>query len=142
MSILTSTNKPKDISTDSGGYSDLDLTFKAHPITGDLMINTGNLSVTKAMKNLLLTNHYEKLFSPNYGSNINKLLFEPMTPFTASTLSSEITYTIRNYEPRVTLSKVDVIADYDNNAYQVSIEYYIKNLIEPFTLNFLLNRLR
>jgi len=142
MSILTTTNNTLFSGNDSSGYSDLDLSFKKHPVTKDLMITTGNVAVTKALKNLLLTNNYEKPFKPNYGSNISKLLFELMTPFTASTISSEIINTIRNYEPRVTLKSVDVVADYDNNAYNVSIEYYIQNLIQPFTADFVLSRLR
>jgi hypothetical protein len=140
MSILTTNNTLND--KDQSGYSDLDLSFKPHPVTGDLMITKGNIDVSRALKNLLLTNNYEKPFSPNYGCNVTKLLFEPMSPFTATTLSSEISYTIKNYEPRVTLDSVVVTADFDNDAYSVSIVYYINNLVQPFSVNFLLSRLR
>ena len=142
MSIFTTTNSLTNSVTDQSGYSDLDLTFNPHPVTGDLMINTGNIAISRALKNLLLTNRYEKPFKPKYGSNVVALLFEPMTPFTASTLESEITYTIRNYEPRVTIDKITVTPDYDNDAYSVSLTYYINNLVQPFTADFLLSRLR
>jgi hypothetical protein len=125
-----------------GTYSDLDLTFNPHPVKKDLMITKGDTAVIRALKNLILTNHYEKPFDPDYGSNIRSLLFDPMTPFSGSILKKEIEYTIRNYEPRVKLEFVNVVADYDNNAYKVTIEFYIENLVEPFTADFLLFRLR
>ncbi len=123
-------------------YSYLDLTFMPHPVKKDLMVTTGEFAVVRALKNLLLTNHYEKPFNPDYGSNIRKLLFDPMTPFMASTMAKEIENTIRNYEPRVLIKKLSVVADYDNNAYNVTIEFYIENLVQPFTADFLLSRLR
>ena len=141
MAILTTTNNLLS-NVNQSGYSDLDLSFKPHPVTGDLMITTGNIDITRSLKNLLLTNNYEKPFSPNYGSNVTQLLFEPMSPFTASTLSSEISYTIKNYEPRVKIESVSVTADYNRDGYSVSIVYYINNLVQPFTADFLLSRLR
>jgi len=141
MAILTTTNSTLN-TLDQSGYSDLDLNFNPHPVTGDLMLTTGNIDISRALKNLILTSPYEKPFSPNYGCNVSKLLFEPMSPFTATTLSSEISYTIKNYEPRVTLDSVTVIADYNNDGYSVSIVYYINNLVQPFSANFLLSRLR
>lgn len=141
MAILTTTNSLLG-TVNQSGYSDLDLSFKPHPVTGDLMITTGNIDITRSLKNLLLTNNYEKPFSPNYGSNVTQLLFEPMSPFTASTLSSEISYTIKNYEPRVKIESVSVTADYNRDGYSVSIVYYINNLVQPFTADFLLSRLR
>lgn len=128
--------------TTNSNYSDLDLTFNPNPITGDLMLTKGSVSVIRALKNLLLTNHYEVPFSPQYGSNIRQLLFEPMTPFTASTLQKEITYTIANFEHRISINKLTVTADYANDGYVVYLECYIQNLVEPFTVNFLLSRLR
>ena len=142
MSILTTTNNSTNSIVDQSGYSDLDLTFNPHPVTGDLMTTYGNIAVSRSLKNLLLTNHYEKPFNPNYGSNVLKLLFEPMSPFTASTLETEITYTIRNYEPRVTIDTLSVTPDYNNDGYSVSLTYYINNLVQPFTADFLLARLR
>ena len=61
------------------GYSDLDLTFNMHPGKKDLLISTGEIAVVRALKNLLLTNYYEKPFNPDYGSNIRKLLRELQT---------------------------------------------------------------
>jgi phage baseplate assembly protein W len=124
------------------GYSDLDLTFNPHPAKQDLMITTGEFAVVRALKNLLLTNHNEKPFNPNYGSNIRRLLFEPLSPMTASALTKEVEFVIKNYEPRVSLEKVNVIGLPDYNSYQVTITFYIENLVQPFTADFILSRLR
>jgi phage baseplate assembly protein W len=127
---------------DNSIYSDLDLTFKPHPITGDLMVVKDSVAVIRSIKNLLMTNHYEKPFKAMYGSNIRKLLFEPLSPFVSATLMKEITNTIKNYEPRATIKELTVIPDYDNNAYSVNIQCYIDNLVTPFMVAFLLYRLR
>jgi phage baseplate assembly protein W len=124
------------------GYSDLDLTFNSHPAKKDLMISIGEVAVTRALKNLLLTNYYEKPFQPNYGSNIRKLLFEIMSPATSSALAKEIEYVIKNFDHRVALQSVNVQALYDYNAYQVTITFYIENLVAPFTADFILSKLR
>ena len=127
---------------DFSGYSDLDLTFKPHPAKRDLMVSTGELAVSRALKNLLLTNYFEKPFKPNYGSNIRKLLFEPMSPMASSALSKEIEFAIKNFDKRVGLRSVVVNSLPDYNAYQVTITFYIENLVEPYTAEFILSRLR
>lgn len=123
-------------------YSDVDLTFKLHPVKKDLIVNKGEIAVTKALKNLLLTNHYEKPFEPDYGTNVKSLLFEPLSPFTANALKTEIDLAIKNWEPRVKLKDVRVDPLYDYNSYQVTIEFYIENMVQPFTAEFILTKLR
>ena len=88
------------------GYSDIDLTFNIHPGKKDLLISKGEIAVVRALKNLLLTNYYEKPFNPDYGSNIRKLLFEHLSPITAGVLAQEVEFVIKNYEPRVALEEV------------------------------------
>ena len=109
------------------GYSDLDLTFNMHPGKKDLLVSKGEIAVVRALKNLLLTNYFEKPFNPDYGSNIRKLLFEPLTPITAGVLSREVEFVIKNFEPRVSLEDVSVQPLYDYNSYQVTISFYINN---------------
>jgi predicted component of type VI protein secretion system len=61
---------------------------------------------------------------------------------TASALTKEVEFVIKNYEPRVSLEKVNVIGLPDYNSYQVTITFYIENLVQPFTADFILSRLR
>jgi phage baseplate assembly protein W len=123
-------------------YKDLDLLFNIHPVKKDINKHTAEMAVINSVKNLILTNHYERLFQPDLGSNVNKILFENMDAITASTLEREITQVINNFEPRVTIYKVVVKADYDNNGFSIDMEFLINNQTEPVTITFFLERVR
>jgi phage baseplate assembly protein W len=123
-------------------YKDLDLLFNVHPIKKDINKHTAELAVINSIKNLVLTNHYERLFQPDIGSNVNKLLFENMDVITAAALEREIQQVIENYEPRARIYRVSVIPDYDNNKFSVDMEFLINNLTEPITITFFLERVR
>ena len=123
-------------------YSDLDLNFGIHPVKKDLVTKKDENAVAFAIRNLILTNHYERPFNPELGSNVRKLLFEPVSVFTASDLQKMIEQTIANFEPRARVRKVDVIPNEDNNAYDVRIEFFIDMKTNPITADFLLERIR
>lgn len=123
-------------------YSDLDLRFSAHPVKKDVNKHVGEMAVINSLKNLLLTNHYEKPFLPEYGSNVRKLLFENLDIITASALEKEIIQTIQNFEPRVEVVNLSVTPKYDDNAFQVELLFNILNRTEPVSISFLLERTR
>lgn len=123
-------------------FRDLDLNFNVHPVRKDVTKHTGEMAVINSMKNLVLTNFYERLFQPEVGSNLRKLLFENLDTVTAMAISREINQTIRNYEPRVRVQAITVKPDYDNNAYSVTIEFTIVNVDRPLSITFLLERTR
>ena len=123
-------------------YRDLDLSFKVHPIKKDINKHIGEYAVVNSIKNLMLLGHYEKPFRPDIGSNLRRLLFEPMDNVTSTTLEREIETVIGNFEPRVSISKIQLIPDFDNNGYGVNLEFYIVNRTEPVTIKFLLERAR
>ena len=123
-------------------YSDLDLDFLPHPTTGDVLIKTGEAAIKRSVRNLILTNFYEKPFRPGIGSGAIKLLFENATPLTATFLKNAIMEVIRNYEPRVEMIDVNVIFDYDNNGYSATMQYVILNRNLPVTTTIFLERIR
>jgi phage baseplate assembly protein W len=123
-------------------YKDLDLNFSINPVTKDVDKKVGDRAIITAVKNLILLNYFEKPFNPSIGSNVRRLLFEPMDAGTGSLLQKEIALTITNYEPRVKLRNVYVQADEDSQGYNVTIEFFLINRIEPVTLNLFLERLR
>ena len=123
-------------------FSDLDLNFTKHPITKDVARKTGNNAIIGALKNLVLTNFYERPFNPKFGSNIRAMLFEPLDPLTGSILQKEIKILIENYEPRVSLRDIQVVADFDRNSYQVTITFFTVNSTQPLRTVLFLNRLR
>lgn len=123
-------------------YSDLDLDFIAHPTTGDIVRKTGDDAIKRSVRNLILTNFYDRPFRPYIGSNTQKLLFELVSPITANLLKDAIFEVIKNYEPRVSLSEVIIDADEDSNGYNVSIRYEILNRGEPALISLFLERIR
>jgi len=123
-------------------YSDLDLNFTIHPVKKDINRYTNEAAVVNSIKNLILTNHYERPFQPDIGSNVRRLLFENMDTVTATTLEKEIAQTISNYEPRANISRLNVSPDYDNNGFKVYMEFYVVNRTTPITINFFLERIR
>ena len=85
-------------------YSDLDLDFIAHPTTKDVVKKTGIDSIRRSVRNLVLTNFYDRKFRSYIGSNTQKILFDNINPFTATFLKDAIIEVITNFEPRVKLA--------------------------------------
>ena len=123
-------------------YKHLDLSFNIHPVRKDINKHVDEQAVINSIKNIILTNHYEKPFNSDFGSNIRSMLFENMDSITAMSLEREILQTIENFEPRVSVSKVTAIPDFDNNGYSIKMEFYIINLTNPITIQFFLQRVR
>jgi phage baseplate assembly protein W len=123
-------------------FKDLDLNFMIHPVKKDINTHKNEYAIINAVKNLVLTNHYERPFQPEIGSNIRRLLFENVDAVTASQIEREIVETITNFEPRVQISKVDVLPDPDNNGFKVELEFFVINNPSPITINFFLERIR
>ena len=109
---------------------------------GDVALSYDQQAVIRSIRNLLLTKHFERPFNPQIGSNLDALLFENVGPITTNLLENEIRTTIQNYEPRATLSEVVVSAQVDQNAYNVTISFYIENATIPTTVTLLLERNR
>ena len=123
-------------------YSDLDLRFLPQPGTKDVSLSYDDQAVVRSIKNLLLTKPYERLFQPTLGSEIDALLFEPITPLTGNLLKNEIIRTINNYEPRATIASIDINAYPDQNGYSVAMFFYIGNNTQPTGINIILQRSR
>lgn len=123
-------------------FTDLDLNFTKHPVTDDVAVKYDEEAIKQSVKNLVLTNHYERPFHPEIGSEVKALMFEPATPMTGILLKQAIINTINNYEPRVVLLDVKVLAAIDNNSIYITIEFRIINTTRPITVNLVLERTR
>lgn len=123
-------------------YQDFDLNFVFHPVKKDLVLVRDESSVIAATRNLLLMDHFDVPFRPEIGSNIRKLLFENITPFTAADLKRFIRETITNFEPRVKIDILTVDVDPDHNGYSVHLECYIGINPKAEVVNLLLERIR
>jgi phage baseplate assembly protein W len=123
-------------------FRDLDLNFQIHPIRKDINVHKNEFAIINSIKNLILTNHYEKPFQPEIGSNIRRLLFENVDAFTAAQIQREIEETINNFEPRAQVSRVTAVASPDENRYNIELEFFVINSANPITINFFLERVR
>ena len=124
-------------------YVDLDLFFGRKGSNSDVQDLTNIKAVKRSIRNLILTNHYEKPFHPEIGSGIRGMLFENMTPITAHILARKVEDVINNFEPRARLVGVRAEPDLDKNLYEVTIEFYVINQpTELVDLTVMLERLR
>jgi phage baseplate assembly protein W len=123
-------------------YKDLDLNFGRNVVTNDVNKLTDVEAVKRSVRNLINTNHYERPFHPEIGSDVRAMLFEPMTPLTALNLQRKVAEVINNFEPRVNLVQILARPDFDNNSYHLRIMFYVVGVPEPVTVETLLERLR
>lgn len=123
-------------------YSDIDFTFTKKPVGADVALSYDTQAVIRSIRNILSTRVYEKKFDPIFGSNLDALLFELVTPLTAAAINNEIMTAIKNYEPRVNVQNIDVNPLPDQNAYSVTITFYLVNASQPTSITLLLERNR
>ena len=123
-------------------YKDLNLDFQQNTATKDIQKITDVESVKRSVRNLINTNHYEKPFRPQVGSNLRGMLFELISPQMNHVISKNIELLIANYEPRCRLVQVNTQPMFDRNGYAVQISFYVVNHPEPVTVETFLERLR
>lgn len=120
---------------------DIDLSFTPHPLTGDLAMKSGRSAVDQSVKNLVLTEFYERGFNVEVGSNVTDSLFDNFTMLTQQTIKNNITKVLSNFEPGVEV--VDVVADMtDTNTLTVEIYYNYLNDPDVRTVVIPIQRLR
>jgi phage baseplate assembly protein W len=127
----------------SKSFKDISLSFQANPLNYDLIAIKNETAIARSVRNLVLTQPGERFFNQNLGSKINQSLFENIDDISASVIRDEISNTIENYEPRVSLIEVDVTPNYDNYEFNVNIKYYIVGAdVLPQQLSFALQPTR
>lgn len=127
----------------SQGFKDVSMTFQRNPLNDDLVTLKNQTAISRSVKNIVFTQPGEKFFDEDFGSRVSRFLFENINPVTASNIRDEIVQSILNYEPRVKLSDVFVIPDYDGNVMNVAIVYNIIGAdIPPQSLDFVLQPTR
>ena len=109
----------------SKGFKDISATFQINPINEDLIVLKNENAIARSVRNLILTSPGEKPFQLNIGSRVTEMLFENMDKITSNLIRSEIENTLNNYEPRISLKEVLVEPNYDDNEYNVTINYII-----------------
>ena len=115
----------------SQGFLDLSASFQNNPLSNDLITLKNENAIARSVRNLILTTQGERPFQPVLGSNVNNLLFDNMDKLTAAALKDEIRNTIENYEPRVEIEEIIVDPNFDNNEFNVTVQYYIVGIDVP-----------
>ena len=124
-------------------FADLDLKFASNPVTKDVSIKYDSDAIRRAVKNLVLTDNFERPFKPGIGANIRAILFELTDDDLTDEIALRVTNLLENFEPRIENVRVEVSEDaLDSNALNVTIYYNIKNDPRPQELDVVVNRIR
>ena len=123
-------------------WADLDLALSLHPIRKDIVPLKDDAAIKNAVKNLILTNIYERPFQPQLACNLRGLLFEPADAITRVSLREKIKDVIRDYEPRVSINYINIKNDSNRNAWNVTINFKIKEFNTNTNVQIGLERLR
>jgi phage baseplate assembly protein W len=115
----------------SRGFKDLSASFQTNPLSNDLIALKNESSIARSVRNLVLTIQGERPFQPTLGTGVNNLLFDNMDKLTASSIRSELRTTIENYEPRVEINEIIVEPDFERNAMDVTLQYFIIGMDVP-----------
>lgn len=109
----------------SKGFKDISAVFEVNPLNDDLIVLRNSNAIARSIRNIIFTSRGDKPFNPSFGSRVSELLFDPMDQITTLAIKTEIEETIKNFEPRVDLKRVQVNPSYDDNEYSVVINYEI-----------------
>ena len=123
-------------------YKDIDMDFGRNTVTNDINKLSDVEAVKRSVRNLFNTNHYERPFHPEIGSDVRAMLFEPMTPLTALNLQRKVAEVLNNFEPRINLQQVLASPDLDRNSYALKILFYVVGSNQPVEVETFLERLR
>ena len=124
-------------------FSDVNVSFTPHPVTGKLPVLKNADAVKRAVRNLILTNFGERPYEPLYGGNVRALLFENTDdPLLDSLIQSRIEAAIENFEPRAKVDRVIVDVKPDSNALVIKIRFTILNERFPVDLEVAIERVR
>ena len=98
-------------------FKDLNITFKKHPVTNDVVVSKDASAIKQAIVSLLLTNKGERLMNPKLGSDIRSYLFEPLDYGTGFQIKSNIRDTLNRFEPRISVTDIKCTPNFNDNGF-------------------------
>ena len=124
-------------------FKDLNITFKKHPVTNDVVVSKDASAIKQAIVNVLLTNKGERLMNPRYGSDIRRFLFEPLDYGTAFQIKGNIRDTLERFEPRLNVLDIKCKLNFTDNGFDVELQYSLRGTADPpIAVEFFLARTR
>ena len=139
-SRITSTGLQSEIEQEI--YRDLPMSFNVHPVTGNMKLIANAESIKQSVKNIVLTNFYERPYQPELGGNVLAQLFENMSPITEYNVTQNIRQALENNEPRAVIEDIITTPVEDQNTLRVTIKFSVRNIPEPIEVDVLLERIR
>lgn len=134
--------KKSSLDSRSKQWRDLDLSLVLHPIRKDIVPLKDDNAIRNAVKNLLLTNFYERPFNHSIGANLRALLFEPADAITRMAIKDNIERTLTEHEPRIKILDINVQDLRDENAYSIFVSFLIKEFDREEDVEIVLRRIR
>ena len=123
-------------------WRDLDLSLKIHPIRKDIIPLKDDAAIKNAVKNLLVSNFFERPFQPALGANLRGLLFEPADAITKIDLKEGIIRVLGDHEPRIKVLNINITDNSDTNSYIIQVNFLIKEYDSADSVEIVLRRLR
>ena len=139
-SRITSTGVQSEIEQEI--YRDLPMSFNVHPVTGNMKLVANAESIKQSVKNIVLTNFYERPYQPEIGGNVLSQLFENMSPITEYSVTQNIRRSLENSEPRAIVEDIRTTPVEDQNTLRLTIKFSVRNIPEPIEVDVLLERVR
>ena len=123
-------------------YKDLNMSFTKNPATKDVARLFDVQAIKRAVKNIILTNKYERPFNPDFGCNLRGFLFENITEPLLVIIKDRVAMAIEKYEPRVSVEDVVVKNNSDPNGINIQVSFLINGVEKPITVSTFLQRVR
>ena len=144
MATITRADKSTQRNRKQIIYSDITVNMDIHPDTGDLFLIINENSVKRAIKNLVYTQIYERLYNPYFGGNLRNDLFENATPDVLYAMQQQLENSITTNEPRVTLTSIQLtVSDVGGaDGVNITINYLINKIADTQQLNIFVARVR
>ena len=112
-------------------FKDINLSFKRHPVTNDVLTVSNEDAIKRSVKNIIFTILGEKPFVPLFGSVINQSLFDLNTNLNEIRISDEIKQSLLNYEPRIDNIVATTTIYPDSNELNCTVQYDIVGIPAP-----------
>lgn len=131
------TNISTVVTSKSPVYVDLHLDLELNQNIGvglktsqstDIVTDTDIQAIRNSLKNIFTTKKGQMLLSPDFGTNLEQFLFEPVNDTYAKVIGNAILNGIENYEPRINVLSVNVIQDPENSLYKITLIYEFINI--------------
>ena len=123
-------------------YSDLNLSFTKNPATKDVARLFDVQAIKRSVKNIILTNKFERPFDSDFGCNLRGFLFENITEPLLVIIKDRVAMAIEKYEPRVSVEDVVVREDVDKNGLSIMVSFLINGTEAPVSVSTFLQRVR